>query len=188
MAFLPSRDLPALHVGGKGKKEKELLIQKGLDCLAIAFGVQEDEEEHYYYGREEDDEQIAATTSRLNEEEKQGNSNSDDDLEGREDVFELQYTKEWLSGVSCLRWIPKSRGNGKADGDEEDDDEDDAQVDEILRKAARLIAVCAGKSGEERNSSSVNGCPPVLLMFLLRSMFHSLQRQANQREYTILGT
>jgi hypothetical protein len=135
MSFVPSTHLPALHTRKVGRCARFEEIEIGLDEIARALGVLEDEEEHYFLGEGE----ASGSTSNLDD------TVTQDGAEEEEDAFELRHVKDWLTSVSCLRWLPLT-GQGDAGG--ENDPEDDGKVDEILRKTSRLLAICAGKSGE----------------------------------------
>ncbi|UZJ51657.1 hypothetical protein CBS101457_000977 [Exobasidium rhododendri] len=149
MSFVPSRDLPALTDRSKSRERKCEEIGAGLYQIERALGAVEGDEEHYYLGGE------ASMSTSIDR------SSQDDDENEEENTFELRHTKDWLTSVSCLRWLPV---NVTEDVIEESENlilEDDQAVDEILRRAARLLAICAGKSasGKTRKVYHFTGLP-----------------------------
>jgi hypothetical protein len=142
MVFIPSRDLIHLHTRGERDVNTNItLINRGLIELARAFGTSEDEEEHIYIGKDG-----SKTTQRHDEEvgeREEGYS------ESQEQRFELNYAKDWLNGVSCLKWMKLSTDVKNA---QNDDSQQEEVIEEILRRASRLIAICAGKAGEQCTS------------------------------------
>ena len=108
-------------------------IEEGLGHIAKALGALEGEEEHFWVDQD-----------RLGQGEGVGGEEETDE----EDGYELRFTKDWLMGVTCLRWLPVREGAIEEEDEERDDDGDEERTEEILRQAARLVAVCAGKSGE----------------------------------------
>lgn len=131
---MPSRDLPSVHGRGGSRKDKLILIEEGLRHIAKALGALEGEEEHFWVDQDRHGQG-------------EGEGFGEEQEAHGEDDYELRFTKDWLVGVTCLRWLPVCEGANEED-EERDDDGDEERTEEILRQAARLVAVCAGKSGE----------------------------------------
>jgi hypothetical protein len=143
MTFIPSRDLVHLYSRKTDVGDIIAKVNKGLDDLARALGTAEDEEEHNYISKDG----VRMTNPVGGQDEPSKEENEED---GREEAFELNFARDWLMNVSCLRWLPLSN---------DDTQEEQEAIDEILRRAARLVAICAGKSGESlllRRSPAIN--------------------------------
>lgn len=112
------------------------LIIRGLDAIARALGTSDGEEEHFYISKD------GSRTYRGGE---GGEAEVEEGaMESREQRFELGYAKGWLEGVSCLKWLKLST-DGK---EEQSENGQEVAIEEIQRRASRLIAICAGKAGE----------------------------------------
>lgn len=127
MHFVPSRDLPSLS--SKGSTDSIAIriekIKAGLCKIQKALGL-EKEEQHIWIGKEALDDSAEAISCR------------------KDDDFELSHTQRWLSNVACLKWLSL-----------EEQINIDEDIDEILDRAAKLVATCAGKSGEHKHKAMV---------------------------------
>ena len=170
---------------GLSVEEKLKRIQRGLEEIARALGVTiasgggqegEAQQHHVWVNSSEWKKRNAGQGVYLQEEtgsegidQDRGHADdSDEHVDGRddddgdsdddEDDFETRFVNEWLPRVACLKWLPLDFLQDREEKDNRNDPEGSlvtSPIDEIINAAARLIAICAGQSGEFPRSISI---------------------------------